>query len=989
MAVPDFLQKVSDTEWVIPKTAMPGMNVPAKIIGTENVVAQMDMQVYDQIKNVATLPGIINYAYCMPDGHSGYGFPIGGVAAMDTETGVISPGGIGFDINCLHPETKILTHYGYYRKIKDFSHDFSKEKISSIRIENKQKKHSKAIIFLRKETDTPILKAKTKLGQEIIISSDHPLLTENGFKEANNLKSGDKIITHPFVGVEYEKVSDGVILDEKDILDLIGEGRNDVIKSLKEKGLLPLRYNSEKLPILAKLVGFVTGDGWIGHYYSKKRKQDVWAMRVIGSVEDLEEVKHDVVELGYISNYIKTKKYESELNNVDGTTRKIKGESTQFYVNSQSLSVLLHALGVPKGNKSRTRTSVPNWIKNAPLWLKRLYLAGLFGAELTKPAQRKGETYGFIEPGFSQNKINSMENENLNFMLDIINLLLDFGVKTNKIYKQKGVINSYEEETHKLSIRISAKPENLIKLWSTIGFEYCSTRTRHSMLSLAYLKYKQIYLNKIKDFVRVARLQAKEGVSSSHIYKHADTEGISKGMVKSQLYTNSKDVRISGNFPTFNEFVQQHKIDNSALIIDEIEEISNIDYNGHVYDFTMDDKDHNFIANGIVSHNCGMRLLTTNLTYKDVKPKLKELVDLLFQRVPAGVGSKGFVKLNKNGFREAIMGGAEWAIKQGYGWEEDLERIEENGNMKGADASKVSAKAIDRGMDQIGTLGSGNHYLEIQVVKPENIIDKEIAKRLGIFENQVVVMFHCGSRGFGHQVATDYLNVFLEVMEPKYGIKILDRELACAPFASNEGQDYFAAMKCGLNMSFANRQVILYRIREAFSKVLGRTAEDMEMHCVYDVAHNTAKLEEHDVNGRRQEVLVHRKGATRAFGPGREEVPKIYRDIGQPVIIGGSMETGSYLLVGTEKGMKETFGSTAHGSGRTMSRTRARQLFRGDRLQRDMEKRGIYVRTTSFSGLAEEAGGAYKDIDEVIGAVNKAGISKSVCKLLPVGNVKG
>ena len=386
--------------------------------------------------------------------------------------------------------------------------------------------------------------------------------------------------------------------------------------------------------------------------------------------------------------------------------------------------------------------------------------------------------------------------------------------------------------------------------------------------------------------------------------------------------------------------------------------------------------------------NCGMRLLTTNLTYKDVKPKLKELVDLLFQRVPAGVGSKGFVKLNRNTFREAITGGAEWAVKQGYGWEEDLERIEENGKMEG-DASKVSSKAIERGMDQIGTLGSGNHYLEIQVVKPENIVDKEIAKRMGIFPNQVVVMFHCGSRGFGHQVATDYLNVFLEVMESKYGIKILDRELACAPFQSKEGQDYFTAMKCGINMSFANRQVILHRIRECFSKVMGQSAESMEMNCVYDVAHNTAKLEEHDVNGKRQQVLVHRKGATRAFGPGREEVPKIYRDIGQPVIIGGSMETGSYLLVGTEKGMKETFGSTAHGSGRTMSRTRARQLYRGDSLQRDMEKRGIYVRTTSFAGLAEEAGSAYKDIDEVIDAVHKAGISSKVCKFVPVGNVKG
>jgi tRNA-splicing ligase RtcB len=249
-------------------------------------------------------------------------------------------------------------------------------------------------------------------------------------------------------------------------------------------------------------------------------------------------------------------------------------------------------------------------------------------------------------------------------------------------------------------------------------------------------------------------------------------------------------------------------------------------------------------------------------------------------------------------------------------------------------------------------------------------------------------MFHCGSRGFGHQVATDYLQVFLKVMESKYGIKILDRELACAPFNSPEGQAYFAAMKCGINMSFANRQVILHRIREVFSEILKRSAEDMGMHMVYDVAHNTAKLERHIVDGEERSLLVHRKGATRAFGPGMGDVPERYQDIGQPVIIGGSMETGSYLLLGVPSG-DQTFFSTAHGSGRTMSRTKARKTWSGDQLQKDMHKRGIYVRSTSKPGLAEEAGGAYKSIDDVIEAAELAGISKPVVRLTPIGNVKG
>ncbi|MBI2663445.1 RtcB family protein [Candidatus Woesearchaeota archaeon] len=400
--------------------------------------------------------------------------------------------------------------------------------------------------------------------------------------------------------------------------------------------------------------------------------------------------------------------------------------------------------------------------------------------------------------------------------------------------------------------------------------------------------------------------------------------------------------------------------------------------------------------NGVISPggigfdiNCGMRLIKTNLTYKDVQPHLKTLVNNLFDRVPAGVGSKGFVKLSSKEFKEAVELGAKWCVDKGYGWKEDLEYTEENGCMETADSSKISDRAIQRGLNQIGTLGSGNHYLEIQRIKEENMFDKEIAKKLGFFDDQIVIMFHCGSRGFGHQVATDYLQTFLKVMEPKYGIKILDRELACAPFNSKEGQDYFKAMKCGVNMSFANRQTIAHRIREVFSNVFKQDAEDLDMKTVYDVSHNTAKLEKHKIDGKIKELLVHRKGATRAFGPGRDEIPKSHRNIGQVVIIGGSMETGSYVLVGTEKGMDKTFGSTAHGAGRTMSRTKAKRMFRGETLQKQMEKSGIYVKSTSMPGLAEEAGKAYKDVHEVCEAAEEAGISKRVISLIPIGNVKG
>ena len=384
-----------------------------------------------------------------------------------------------------------------------------------------------------------------------------------------------------------------------------------------------------------------------------------------------------------------------------------------------------------------------------------------------------------------------------------------------------------------------------------------------------------------------------------------------------------------------------------------------------------------------------MRLVLTTLTLAEVRPRLRELVDALGERVPAGVGCTGSVSLSASEFAEVLRDGARWAVRRGYGTAEDLARTEEGGCLAGADPDAVSPRAIQRGHQQIGTLGSGNHYLEVQVARPEHVVDPALAAAFGIDRpHQVAVMFHCGSRGFGHQVATDSLQVFLPAMTTRYGLEIVDRELACAPFHSPEGQRYFAAMQCAANMSFANRQVILHRIREVFGAVFHRDPADLGLRMLYDVAHNTAKLETHLVDGTARQLLVHRKGATRALGPNTPGLPAEYAGLGQPVIIGGSMETGSYLLTGLP-GSAASFASTAHGSGRTMSRTRAKKLFHGRELQRSMEARGIYVRTASYAGLAEEAGGAYKDVDAVVEATERAGLSRRVVRFTPIGNVKG
>ncbi|MFH2056788.1 MAG: RtcB family protein, partial [bacterium] len=319
----------------------------------------------------------------------------------------------------------------------------------------------------------------------------------------------------------------------------------------------------------------------------------------------------------------------------------------------------------------------------------------------------------------------------------------------------------------------------------------------------------------------------------------------------------------------------------------------------------------------------------------------------------------------------------------------DRDSIEQGGHLTPADPDCVSPKAFQRGIDQIGTLGSGNHYLELEVVREENIYDTKVAQRFGLDRpNQILINIHCGSRGFGHQIATDYLQVFTEAVK-RYGIEINDRELACAPFNSPEGQRYFKAMNCAANNAFANRQVIVHHVRRAFREVFGKSDAELGLSTIYDVAHNIAKRERYTIEGREQEVIVHRKGATRSFGPGMAGLPARYRDVGQPVLVGGSMETGAYLLVGTELSATETYGSTLHGAGRTMSRMQAKKAIRGDKLRQQMEDSGIMLRAASLRGLAEEAGFAYKNIDDVIEAVERIGISRKVAKLLPVGNIKG
>jgi len=400
------------------------------------------------------------------------------------------------------------------------------------------------------------------------------------------------------------------------------------------------------------------------------------------------------------------------------------------------------------------------------------------------------------------------------------------------------------------------------------------------------------------------------------------------------------------------------------------------------------------VSDGVVSPggvgfdiNCGVRIMRTNLTREEVAPGIKELIDALFIAVPSGVGSKGKIKLGTKEVDEVLVKGSRWAVEKGYGRPEDLETTEERGEMKDTDPQRVSGRARERGIPQLGTLGSGNHFLEVAVV--DEIYEPDIARAMGMDRvGQVMLYVHCGSRGLGHQVADDYIKEMVRAM-PKYGIEVPDRQLACVPVSSPEGKNYLTAMRCAANYAWANRQCITHWVREAFCRVMGMSESEAGLQLIYDVTHNIAKIEDHEVGGKKEKLCVHRKGATRAFPPGHPDLPQKYAKVGQPILIPGDMGRASYVLAGTEQAMKETFGSTCHGAGRMQSRSAMKKRFSGREVLNAMEARGVTVRAGSMSGLAEEAPEAYKDAGDVVRVAHGAGISKKVARTRPIAVVKG
>ncbi|HII16004.1 MAG TPA: RNA-splicing ligase RtcB, partial [Nanoarchaeota archaeon] len=944
------LQKINDYEWLIPKTAREGMNVDAKIIANKKIIDMMEVEAIQQLTNVACMPGVIEPVLGLADMHFGYGLPMGAVSAFDYETGIISSGMCGFDINCLSGDSKILHEFGYRKEIKDFEKTFTDDRIKCLNPTSKVK-DTRIKYFMKFPVNKKIYKLKTETGEEITASEEHPFFTKNGMKKLGELNEKDEVSIFPFEGVEYEEPTDEVILNKEAIAN------KNSVKELEKRKLLPLAYNSPKLPYIIKLMGFLLGDGCA--YFSKGRGS---VSAYSKNAEDLEAVKADMLECGYSASMSSRKRHHK----IKTSYELVEFDFVENVVrcNVNSLYGLLEALGLPTENKVQKKFLLPEWLMKAPLWQKRLFLAAFFGAELSSPKTVTKHGYNFYGPVLSMNKAERFIENGKEFLLQINSLLKEFGIENSSIKERK----EYEGKhgtTYRLRLQISSLNENLIKLWSKVGFEYNKERRFLANAAVQYLKTKNNIIIERESAIRKALALKQKGMRNVDIYKQLQSKYVNERFLERTLMELRIEPRIAFKFEKFNEFIAKNTegLGKTGQVWSKMLSKEEIPFSKSVYDFNVEDEHHNFIANNFVVSNCGVNSIRTNLTIEEVKPKLKELTTTLFKNIPCGVGSKGKLRLTKEQLDEVLVKGCKWAVANSYGVKEDLKNTEENGCMEGADASKVSQLAKDRGKAQLGTLGAGNHFLEVEAVS--DIYDAKTAKKWGITkQGQVCILLHCGSRGLGHQVATDYLEIH-EKAAQKYGIKLPDRQLACAPFNSPEGQDYFKAMKGAVNYSFTNRLVMTQWIRESFEKVFGKTWQEMDMHTVYGLCHNVVKVEEHTINGKKQSVILHRKGATRAFP-------------GVPVLIAGSMGTSSYMLVGTEKAMEKSFGSSVHGAGRVMSRHSAIHSMSGKDIKKQLEAKGECIECTHTDVLAEEADAAYKPIDEVIESVHMAGISTKV-----------
>jgi len=931
------------------------MNVPARVYASEKLLEEMkDDDALEQVRNMATIPGIQKYSIVMPDGHQGYGFPIGGVAAFDAEDGVISPGGVGFDINCLTGDSEVLTEFGRKKQIKDLKEDFDDEKAIVSTIE---KAVSSRIQLFTETEDREVFEIKTETGETVKATGDHPFFTENGMKKVSDLKKGERVFIRPFEGVEDEEPEQFTLVTKDDFKD----ENKQLIQALEERDLLPLKSTDRKFNILLKLIGFHTGDG------SFNNSKATW---FYAGKEDLKEIQNDIKELGFQPSKVYSRDRTHQVRQ-----EPFKVTETSIKTTSKALQKLLVKLGAPKGKKTRQEFALPNYFDRLTKWQKALYLSAFFGAEMSSPKAQHGKN--LYCPKISQNKSFDVKEYGQKFMEEVKESLEDIGIQTNTVESFKTHDNG-DGKVMRYRLGVKNDSRNLIKFFQKVGYRYNKEKQKKAIKATQYLKTKQKAIERREEIAQECVEQYENGVAPKKLKQKYE---INNRFIERSIYNGRRtSSRPPENFPNYKEYAEDLEVRDDLTVKATIKEITPAG-NEKVYDIGVKHDAHNFQANQFIVSNCGVRVLKTDLTAEDIEGKEQQLANILYSKVPVGLGKGGYVDTDEDDIIQILEKGMEWMLENGYANEEDLKHCEENGRLPGK-PEKVPDEAIKRGINQVGSLGSGNHFLEVQIVS--NIFDEGKADAYGLEEDQVVVMIHSGSRGLGHETCTKYLRRF-EKEYPEIVEEIPEKNLMYGPLNEKPGQDYRDAMYAAANYAWANRQAITQGVRECFNTIF----DSPELDLVYDVCHNIAKEETHTVDGEEKQLKVHRKGATRAMPAGREEVPETYRDIGQPVLIPGSMGTSSYILSGGEKSLELSFGSTAHGAGRLKSRTQAKQDYWGEDVQKELEREGILVKAASGSTIAEEAPGVYKDVDEVIRVSDELGIGEKVARMKPIVNIKG
>jgi tRNA-splicing ligase RtcB len=964
------LTEVEPYVWEIERSD--GMRVPARVFASEALLEEIgDDMTLDQVQNAAHLPGVAAYTACLPDGHQGYGFPIGGVAGIDAEEGCISPGAVGYDINCLSAETEVRLSFGRRRQIVDLCDEVGDERATVAAGESGE--IDSPVRLLTESDPEPVYEVTTETGETVCATTDHPLRTPTGMVELTDLAPGDTVTISPFRGIEHEEPEEFVVVDERDL----GDANPQLVAFLKENNLLPLRSTDDEFNRLLKLAGFHTGDGSFA-------AEQTW---FYADPKDLEQIREDVTALGFTPSRIYEREREHEL---DGKT--VERTEYSVKVGGRGFKRLLAELGVPTGRKAESGFTTPDCLDRLTDWQRALYLSAYFGAEMSAPAAQHDNHLQSMT--VSQTRTRPVADAGEQFIQEVADYLDQIGVKTTAVERFDA---DSGDDRERLRLGVKTDSQNLIRFFECVGYRYNETKQREAIAALQFLKKKERTIgNQAEIASEVSRL-ADGGPPVSELKTRHEMNDRFVG--RSAWSGCDGRPRSPADFPNYEEFRERLTVRDDLTVEATIE---SIEHAGErcVYDLGVEHEAHNFIADGFVVSNCGVRMLTTPLDYDDVHGREEELVEALAEGVPAGLGGGGVVETDAETIDEILERGVEWAVDEGYATEADLTHCEDEGRRMDADPGAVSRDAKERGAAQVGSLGSGNHFLEVQRVT--DIYRSDVADAFGLREDQVVVLIHCGSRGLGHQVCTNYLRK-IEKRHPDLLAQLPEKELAAAPAGSELADTYYGAMCAATNFAWTNRQLVAHRVRETFSTLFGIDPTRVEL--LYDVAHNVAKREDHEVpvdtNGvacaaadavghEVKPLYVHRKGATRAFPAGRPELPSAYADVGQPVLVPGSMGAGSYVLRGGAKSLALTFGSTAHGAGRLMSRTRAKQEFWGEDVRDDLrDRQAVYVAAESGATIAEEAPGVYKDVDEVVRVSDELGIGDKVARTFPVCNVKG